>query len=197
MEIEHPHIDILIVAKDLSLSHTPRELYEEINSHGKQVDILVNNAGYGMTGNFTELDLNEQINMIHLNVLALTELTHLFAQDMVKRKFGRIMNVGSVASFVATPTMSIYAATKAFVLSFSESLHSELKKKGNITVTALCPGPTKTNFAKAANVGELEHFFERHGMTAKEVAISGYRALLKGEPVIIPGIKFRTLIQGF
>lgn len=193
-ELEQFNVRISIFSKDLSLPHASRELYEEIKKQGQHVDILINNAGYGMTGKFTDLEWEKQLNMMHLNMIALTELTHLFVQDMINMKFGRIMNVGSIASFIATPSMSVYAASKAFVLSFSESLNTELKSKGDISVTALCPGPTKTNFAKVANVGELEHFFNRYGMTAKEVAQIGYRALIKKEPVIVPGLKFRGAV---
>ncbi|GAE34837.1 SDR family NAD(P)-dependent oxidoreductase [Halalkalibacter akibai] len=193
-ELNNPQIEITVIVKDLSVPGAANEVYKEIKQLNKHVDILVNNAGYGMTGPFFELDLNKQMNMIQLNIIALTELTHLFVQDMIKNNFGRIINVGSVASFVATPTMSVYAATKAFVLSFSESLHSELKQKGDIAVTALCPGPTKTNFATVANVGHLEEIFNVHGTTAQEVALSGYNAMKKELPVVVPGWKFRSMV---
>jgi short-subunit dehydrogenase len=188
------NINITIIAKDLSVPNAANELYKEVNQLGKHVEILINNAGYGMTGSFYELDIDQQLNMMQLNIVSLTQLTYLFVQDMIKNKFGRIVNLGSVASFVATPTMSVYAATKAFVLSFSESLNTELKRKGDIKVTALCPGPTQTNFANVANVGTFAHIFDRHGMTAKEVAQVGFQAMLNGDPVVVPGLKFRVAI---
>ncbi|MFA9560032.1 SDR family NAD(P)-dependent oxidoreductase [Evansella sp. AB-rgal1] len=190
-ELADDTIDIVTISKDLSSPGAPKDLYNHVKDIGMHVHVLVNNAGYGMTGKFTELELEKQTNMMQLNMFALTELTHLFAQDMVEKKYGRVLNVGSVASFVSVPSMSVYAATKSYVLSFSESLHSELRRKGDIAVTALCPGPTKTNFAKVANVGEMEPLFNKYGMTATDVAKIGYKAVLKGDPVVVPGFTFR------
>ncbi|MBP3952502.1 SDR family NAD(P)-dependent oxidoreductase [Bacillus suaedae] len=191
VELSKPGIEIITIVKDLSISETPFEVYEELKERGTKVDILINNAGYGMSGQFVDLALDDQLNMMQLNMISLTTLTHLFVQDMVKNKFGRIMNVGSVASFFSVPNMSVYGASKAFVLSFSESLNTELKHKGDIKVTALCPGPTKTNFAEVAKVKSVEQF-NRSGMTAKDVALSGYKAMLKGEPVVVPGFTFKV-----
>ncbi|WP_157801008.1 SDR family NAD(P)-dependent oxidoreductase [Bacillus solitudinis] len=193
-ELGQSTIKIMTIAKDLSLPESPQELYTEIKERGSSVDILINNAGFGMSGNFIELDLDKQLTMMQLNMFSLTKLTHLFVQDMVKNHYGRIMNVGSIASFFSVPKMSVYGASKAFVLSFSESLNTELKQQGDIKVTALCPGPTKTNFAKAAKVAEIEQF-NSIGLSAKDVALSGYRAMLKGEPVVVPGFKFRAAIH--
>ncbi|MGO4890347.1 SDR family NAD(P)-dependent oxidoreductase [Anaerobacillus sp. MEB173] len=194
-ELHTPENSIDIVAIDLSAPHSPKELYEEVKQRQLYVNILINNAGYGMTGNFVDMDITQQLNMIQLNIVSLTHLTHLFLQDMVKNKHGKILNVGSVASFISTPSMSVYAATKAFVLSFSESLGSELQGKGNFVVTALCPGPTKTNFAKVANVGKLEKYFNQYGTSAARVAEAGYRALENGQPVVIPGKRFSAAIR--
>jgi len=184
-------VKVTILAKDLSSPHAAQELYSQVQALQLPVDILINNAGYGMQGKFHQLDLEKQLNMVHLNIVALMELTHYFVQEMVSRKYGRIMNIGSIASFISTPSMSTYAATKAFVLSFSESLNSELKGKGDLCVTALCPGPTTTNFAQTANIaGDLETAFKRLSLPASFVAQAGYEAMMKKKAVVIPGKRF-------
>nr|WP_183604417.1 SDR family oxidoreductase [Paenibacillus phyllosphaerae] len=186
-ELLHWTQDIAVIEKDLSRAGAAEEVYREVRAQEREVQVLVNNAGFGLTGHFAELPIASQLQMIQLNIAALTELTHLFAQDMIAGRYGRILNVGSVASFVATPSMSVYAATKAYVLSFSESLGSELRRRGDITVTALCPGPTKTNFAKAAQMGELETWFNKVSMSPEAVARAGYNGLKARKAVVIPG----------
>jgi hypothetical protein len=156
-------------------------------------DVLINNAGFGDYGPFLESDWEKQDEMIKVNVLALTHLTHLYLPGMVGRGHGRILNVASVASFQPGPLMSVYYATKGYVLSFSEALSVELAKTG-VTVTALCPGPVNTGFAKAANAESINVFKESSGADAELVARYGYRMMLKGKPVAVHGKKFKVLI---
>ena len=140
------------VAVDLIEYEADRRLYDETEKHGLEIDWLINNAGYGSMGDFARLDLETELEMVSLNVMALVALTHRYLQKMRMRKSGVIINVASTASFQPVPFMATYAATKAFVKSFSEAVAEE-NRPLNITVTALCPGPTETNFFDAANIG--------------------------------------------
>ena len=157
------------------------------------VDILVNNAGFGDLGPFVDCDPDKQIRMIDLNVRTLTALTRRIVPSMVARGEGRILNVASVASFEPGPLMSVYYATKAYVLSLSEALHEELRRTG-VTVTALCPGPTNTGFAKAANADGTNIFKEAAGADVVKVARYGYRCMMKGKAVAIHGNLFKISI---
>lgn len=190
-------VGIEVVEKDLIRPNAAQELYDHLCQKNIRVDILINNAGFGLRGDFNSLDTKTQLDMIQLNIVALTHLTHLFVQDMVKQGYGRIMNVGSIASFVSVPSMSVYAATKAYVLAFSEALNTELKDKGDIKVTALCPGPTYTNFAKAAKMGDQEELFNKMSLSASFVAEAGYEALKKGKPIEIPATSYAIGTIGF
>ncbi len=176
--------EIIVIQKDLTKPNSVKELYSEIKEKGFNIDVLVNNAGFGLLGKFDKLDAGRQIDMIQLNVSALTELTLYVLQEMKQRKSGKILNVASTAAFQPGPLMAVYYATKAYVLSLSEALVEELRGTG-ITVTALCPGPTKTNFAKAANVEKTKMFAKV--MEADIVAQLGYKALMRGQRVIITG----------
>lgn len=175
---------IIAIQKDLTQINAVKELYKEIKEKGLNIDVLINNAGFGLLGEFSNLEADRQINMINLNVTALTELTHYVLQEMKERKSGKILNVASTAAFQPGPLMAVYYATKAYVLSLSEALVEELKGTG-ITVTTLCPGPSKTNFPKVANVEKTKMFSKVMG--ADIVALLGYNALMKGQRVIIPG----------
>lgn len=181
---EFDGIHITVIQKDLTQKSSVKELYSEIKEKGLNVDVLVNNAGFGLLGEFHKLDLERQMDMIQLNVSALTELTHYVLQDMKQRGSGKILNVASTAAFQPGPLMAVYYATKAYVLSLSEALVEELKGS-NITVTTLCPGPSKTNFAKAANIEKTKLFAKVMG--ADVVARIGYNALMKGKRVVITG----------
>jgi uncharacterized protein len=138
-----------VIAKDLSRPSASTEVFDELTNSATPVDALVNNAGFGLLGKFWELDVNEQVEMINLNILALTHLTRLLLPGMIARRQGRILNVASTAAFQPGPLMTVYYATKAYVVSFSEALHNECRGTG-VTVTALCPGPTKTEFQRRA-----------------------------------------------
>lgn len=186
-ELSGQDITVTIIEKDLTQPGAAAAVYEEVVKRNIRVHVLVNNAGIGLYGNFHQLPLQQQMRTIQLNIAALTELTHLFVRDMIVTKFGRILNIGSISSFISTPLMSVYAATKAYVLSFSESLNSELRSKGDISVTALCPGFTKTNFIKEANMGHLEDFVYRIAMSSSVVAQEGYKAVKKGKTIKVAG----------
>lgn len=181
------HVDVHFLVKDLSLPHAAKKVFDEVTGHGIGIDYLINNAGIGDYGLFANTDWEKQERMISLNVTVLTHLTWLFVPQMIKRGGGKIMNVASLAAFTPGPTMSVYFATKAYVLSLSEALNNELRDKG-ITVTALCPGSVDTKFHEVA-LGDPAKVRERKMASAREVAEIGYRAMMKGKPVVIPGFK--------
>ena len=180
-------VSVYTIGKDLSMTNTAQEIYDETNKENIQVDYLINNAGFGDYGMFAETDWNKELQMITLNITALTHFTKLYLQDMVKRSSGKIMNVASTAAFQSGPTMSVYCATKAYVLSFTEAISNEVIDKG-ITVTALCPGATKTGFEVAGGLEDSKIFKNKNLPTGKEVAEFGYRSMLKGKTVAIHGI---------
>ncbi len=161
------------VAVDLSQKSGPKTLFDEITSRGLNIDLLINNAGFGVMGDFVEKDLERQLQMIDLNIRALTELCHRFLPGMRERRRGEIINVASTASFQAVPFMATYAATKAYVLSLSEALWDENREYG-IAVLALCPGVTDTNFFEAANSAPPGM---RVMQTPEEVVETGLKAL--------------------
>ena len=148
----------------------------------------MNNAGYAKYGEFAEVPLEEHLGQIQLNVIALTALTKLFLGPMLERRTGRIMNVASTAGFQAGPLMAVYYATKGYVILFSEALANELQKSG-VTVTCLCPSATETGFAKRTGNERSRVFASLRPMGAKTVARAGYRGLMKGKTLVIPGVR--------
>ena len=180
----HP-IKAEVVALDLSRPEAPAQLFAEVKKRGLTVDVLVNNAGFGDLCPYADSDWENQRQMIQLNVVSLAQLTRVFLAEMIQRKSGKILNVGSTGSFAPVPYMAVYAATKAFVLSFSEALSAELQGTG-VTVTALCPGVTKTNFFKRA---KSENMLLRrlNQMQARDVAQIGYRAMMQGKARVVSG----------
>ena len=162
------------------------KLYYTIQNAKIQIDILVNNAGVGYFGEFAKSDFNISRNMIVLNMMALTYLTHLFLPGMIKCGRGKILNLASTASFQPGPFMAVYFASKAYVLSFSEAIGNELIGTG-VTVTALCPGGTSTEFQKIANHTSKSKLLSKRMMTANEVAEIGYAGLMKNKAIVIPG----------
>jgi len=180
-------IKVYTIAKDLSLAGAAGEVYDEIHAQNITVDYLINNAGFGDIGLFADSDWEKQERMINLNITTLIHLTRLILPGMIERGSGKVLNVASTASFQPGPTMSVYFATKAFVLSFSEAVSYEVRKKG-VTVTALCPGSTESGFHATA-LGEGMHVKERNLPSAREIAEYGYKAMMRGKAVAIPGFK--------
>lgn len=178
--------DVQIIVKDLARQESVPELFDEVRQSHEHVEILVNNAGFGMLGFFAEMDTDRQIQMINLNVGALTHLSRLYAPGMIARRKGYILNIASTAAFQPGPLMAVYYATKAYVVSFSSALHNELKEH-DVVVTALCPGPTSTEFQKRANMDATTLFKGPGVMSAKAVAGIGFRALMKGKPLVVAG----------
>ena len=175
-----------VCAVDLSKADGPSKLYAMTQDLKLNVDVLVNNAGFGQFGHYEELDAQGELEQIQLNVMSLTQLTKLFLKPMIARQQGRILNVASTAGFQPGPLMSVYYATKAYVISYSMALANELRPKG-IFVTCLCPGPTLTNFQSRASMKESMLLrFSR--MQAEQVAEVGYKAILKGKPLVIVGV---------
>jgi short-subunit dehydrogenase len=162
-------IDVYVIDKDLSIKDSAKSVYDEIIDKNITVDYLINNAGFGDYGFFNERDWGKLERMINLNITALTQLTKLFINDMIKRRDGKIMNVASTAAFQSGPTMAVYYATKAYVLSFSEAINNEVKNSG-VIVTTLCPGATQSGFQEAASLQESRLIKGRKLPTSKEVA---------------------------
>lgn len=180
-------INCTVITKDLSDPASAKEIYAICLAKELSIDFLVNNAGFGDYGFFHESNWKKQQDMINVNITSLTHLTHLFLPQMVKRKFGRIMNVASMAAFEPGPLMSVYYASKGYVLSFSEALSNELQDKG-ITVTVLCPGPTESDFANKADLGKSKLFKRGKIASAAEVAAYGYKAMMAGKVIAIHGL---------
>lgn len=180
------------IEKDLSKDGAADELYQEVKALGLQVDVLVNNAGFGEAGNFVETDLKKNIDIIHTNVISLVSLTHYYLKEMIARNEGRILQLGSVASFAPNPLMSVYAASKAFVRSFTEAIINEIKDT-NVTMTLLAPNATDTGFFITANAEDTVA-----GKAEKdspvEVAKAGYEALMKGEHRLIYGLSAKAMV---
>src|SRR5689334_1241337 len=177
---------VRVIEKDLSIPDAAREVFDELTSAGLQIELLINNAGFGLVGRFWQLSEEEQMQMIQLNVGALTHLTRLFLPGFVQRRRGYVLNVASTAAFQPGPLMAVYYATKAYVVSFSEALHNEVRDHG-VTVTALCPGPTKTEFDKRAGGTGTKLFQGRNVMNASAVAQIGLVAMRAGKPLVIAG----------
>jgi short-subunit dehydrogenase len=155
----------------------------------------VNNAGFGALGAFATSSWDKQAEMIQLNITTLTELTRLYLPSMLARKSGKILNLSSIAAFQAGPMMSVYYASKAYVLSFSEGLFEELRGTG-VSVTALCPGPTESNFVKTAGAEDISVLKTMKIPSSQEVAEYGYKALMQNKAVAVHGTLNKTLIMG-
>ena len=178
------NIKVLVLPIDLSLPQSPEKIFDELNSKDICVKILINNAGSGKWGPYSKLRWENERQMLQLNMISLAHLTKLFLNGMIERKSGKIVNVASTAAFQPGPLMAVYYATKAFVLSYSESIANELRGTG-ITVTVLCPGFTETGFQKAAGISRTFIFRNRKIPTAEDVAKYGYMAMQKGKSVAI------------
>lgn len=180
-------ITVRVVAADLSRMDEVQQVYDICEQEGIIIDYLVNNAGFGDFGFFIENDWNKTEQMIDLNIKSLTKLCRLFAPAMAARKSGRILNVASTAAFQPGPTMAVYYATKSYVLFLSEALSNELKDSG-VTVTCLCPGATESGFQSAAAMEESALVKGKKLPAAAEVALFGYKAMMKGKLTVIHGV---------
>lgn len=179
-------VRVVALAKDLVHPSGPDEIVQALEEQGIEIDVLVNNAGFGVYGPFNETSFTQELDMIQVNITAVTQLTKLLIKGMLARGKGKVLNVASTAAFQPGPWMAVYSATKAYVLSFSEALANEYKDRG-ITVSVLCPGPTQTEFEKRANLEQAKLFMSN--LSAREVAVSAFRGLMEGKTVIIPGVK--------
>lgn len=181
-------VEVTPLSKDLMNPYAAEEIYDAVQEMGITVDVLVNDAGQGQWGPFIETDMERDLEIIQLNISSLISLTKLFGKDMVQRNEGKILQLGSEAGTTPVPLLSVYAATKAFVISFSVALYHELKDK-NITVTVLLPGATDTDFFHKADMEDTVTYREKELDDPENVARDGYEALQKGESKIISGAK--------
>ncbi|MFL5462768.1 MAG: SDR family NAD(P)-dependent oxidoreductase [Gemmatimonadaceae bacterium] len=187
-------VKVTAFAADLRRRESPEAIFDFLHNENIPVEILVNNAGFGLGGEFADTDLTRELEMIQVNIAALTHLTKLFLPAMIKRHSGHILNVASTAAFQPGPLMAVYYATKAYVLSFSEALAEELRNSG-VSVTALCPGPTRTDFAATAEMTNSRLFTAFGAADAADVAEYGVDAMMHGRRVAIPGIKNKIIAQ--
>lgn len=185
-ELEQKHsISVMTIVKDLSVPNASKELFKEVKNASIQVDYLMNNAGFGLRGKFHELSWERQMQMINLNMVALTELTYLFLPEMVKRNSGKILNTSSTASFLPGPLQAVYFASKAYVTFLGNAIAEELYDT-NITVTTLMPGATETEFASTSGMDKTELF--KKTVSARSVAEDGYNGMLKGKLDVVSGL---------
>lgn len=189
-EIENEYGTLVkVLPKDLSDPPAPLEIYSELEKEALDVDILVNNAGFGLYGMFSNTDIRKELEMIQLNISSLTHMTKLFMKKMLENNSGWILNVASSLGFMPIPLFLVYAASKAYVLHFSEGLASELQGTG-VSVTCLCPSPTKTLFwANMENSKSVKGSMQ----DAVTVAEAGYQALQKGKTTVITGLKGKSI----
>ncbi|RMF59872.1 MAG: SDR family oxidoreductase [Calditrichaeota bacterium] len=186
-------VSVDVLSMDLANPDEPEKIEKELKERQIQIDVLVNNAGFGQLGKFHEIDLKTWLEMIQVNISALTELTWRLLPGMLARGEGKILNVASTAAFQPGPLQSVYYASKAYVLLFSEGIANELKGSG-VQVSVLCPGPTSTRFQERAGMGNI-WLMKGWVMSAEKVAIIGYRNFKKGKRVIIPGIINKLIVQ--
>ncbi|MBQ8469562.1 MAG: SDR family oxidoreductase [Clostridia bacterium] len=190
-------VEVYTIVGDLSKDETPKAIYEEVKAQGIEVECLINNAGFGDFGRFIEIPYERERALVGVNCIATMYLTHLFANDMVKRGHGRILNTGSIASYLPGPFMPLYYATKAFDYFFSEAVAMELKGTG-VTVTCLIPGPTKTGFESGAKMkgSKMFTFKPLQACTQDMVAKKGYEGMIKGRLLVHTHWKYEVFKIG-
>jgi short-subunit dehydrogenase len=194
-ELEQQHgIRAHVMPADLARAGAASDVASRIAALGVHVDHLMNNAGFGLYGRFVETPLDAELQMIQVNIVALTELTKQLLPEMVARGSGRILNVASTAAFLPGPLMAVYYATKAYVLSFSEAIANELAGTG-VTVTALCPGPTASGFQAAAHLEESKLVAGKTLAISRAVAQEGYDAMMAGKRLIVSGFSNKLVVQ--
>jgi short-subunit dehydrogenase len=181
----------IVIAVDLADADAARKIADELRAHGAEPQYMVNNAGFGLVGLADMREREQELAMIDVNVRALTDLSLAFADSLARHR-GGLLNVGSVAGFLPGPGMAVYYATKAYVLSFSEALHAELKAKG-VKVTVLCPGPVPTEFATVAGLKKGRGSGGPLTVSAARVAEAGYRGLMRGRRMVVPGMANRLI----
>jgi len=185
-ELEQKHkVHVTAIAKDLSVNGAAKELYEEVKHTGVQVDYLINNAGFGLLGKFHELSWERQMQMINLNMIALSELMYLFLPDMVSRNSGKILNTSSTASLMPGPLQALYYATKSYVTFLGNAIAEELHDT-EVTVTTLMPGATESEFAQTSGMDKTSLF--KKTATARSVAEDGYNGMIKGKLDVFSGL---------
>jgi len=182
------NVDIVKIQKDFFQRDSPFDLYNEIKEKGIEISVLVNDAGQGEYGEFKDTDINRELDIIQLNVITVVVLTKLFLQDMLERNDGKILNVTSIAGKLPGPYQSVYHGTKAFVHSFTEAIHSEIKES-EVIITSLLPGVTDTDFFNKASMQSSKIVQEGEMADPADVARDGYEALNKGKDKVISGIK--------
>ncbi len=193
-ELEKVHgARVVALPEDLNDDRAPERIAAELSRRGLHVDFLVNNAGFGATGAFARLDAAREIEMVRVNVTAVVHLTRLLLPAMVARGSGRILNMGSTAGFQPGPFMAVYYASKAFMNSFTEALSFELRGTG-VTATLCCPGPTATEFSEIAG-NERTRLFRMAVMGAPAVAGKAYRAMMRGQTMVVPGLWNKVGLQ--
>jgi short-subunit dehydrogenase len=181
-----------VIVADLAAEDGARRLYEELRSRGIEIEYLVNNAGFGTFGPFAETDPDRTMDLVRLNIAALTELTALFLPHMVERHSGRVLNVASAAAFQPGPLMATYYASKAYVLHFSEAVDEELEGT-EVSVTALCPGPVRTEFHQVAGMESSGLVLGKRLISVEKVAEAGYEAMMRGRAMVVPGLASKLL----
>jgi short-subunit dehydrogenase len=194
LSARYPAIQVSVIDADLGLPGAGESLFRKVKALGLDVTFLVNNAGIGLNGAFRNVSAAKDLQMFDLNARTLLELTHFFLPEMIERKNGSILNVGSTAGFQPGPYMATYYASKAFVNSLSEALHEELKGTG-VSCTVLAPGATATEFAKVAGMENSALFSSSPVATSTDVALYGYRAMMAGKAMAVPGLRNRALVQ--
>lgn len=183
IQLQKNHIEIKILVKDLSKPNVADEIFKEIH---EPIDVLINNAGFGLFGFFAKTKWQRESDMLNLHINTTTQMTKLAIKSMIKRGHGKILNVSSLAAFQPGPFMSIYYASKAYLLSFSEAISNELRGSG-VSVTVLCPGPTRTRFQEVVSKSSSQNKIKFNMATAKNVAQCGYVAMMKGKTIAVPG----------
>jgi short-subunit dehydrogenase len=192
-ELEGKHgITAHVIVADLAAVDGPHRLFGEVQERGIEIEYLVNNAGFGTFGAFSETDVQSTMDLVRLNIGALTELTALLLPAMIERNSGRVLNVASAAAFQPGPLMATYYASKAYGLHFSEALNEELEGKA-VSVTALCPGPVRTEFQQVAGMETSGLVLNKRLTSVEEVAEAGYRAMMRGKAYVIPGLASKLL----
>lgn len=187
-------VNVITIAKNLFIEEDAYSLYSELKLNGISPSILVNDAGQGIYGKFQDTDIHREVDVVNLNIVSVLILTKMFLKDRLPKGSGKILNLASIASKAPGPWHSVYHGTKAFILSWSEAIREELKDTG-ITVTALLPGPTDTDFFNKADMNESKILEDRDNLASpEEVAIDGFNALMNGDDKVVSGLKNKLTV---